>query len=291
MTQEFPQVIFHDIDGCLNPHMNSHFGTGQEGTLSSEQTSCLEEFALLIDNSPVKSLVLNTGRDYEDTAFIAKAIPSKKLRYLIVEHGAYGWDLQEDHIFNLEELAQRWGSAQLKERYAELEQIKKIMEWYREEGRIQLERTFGSINILGKEANLSLQVPEGFSADHLLSELKTCLLHEFKHLKDKLQFCHSQRFVDVLGQIHKSDGALLFCQYLGINAEQSLVVGDGLNDVDIFSIWPNLLCPANAHQDVIRLCHERGGTVSEYDCIQASNHFLKNCMPAAVSRTASSAQS
>jgi hydroxymethylpyrimidine pyrophosphatase-like HAD family hydrolase len=90
-----------------------------------------------------------------------------------------------------------------------------------------------------------------------------------------LQYCHSNFFVDILGPIHKSDGAKLLLNHFGHEPSDALVVGDGMNDMDMFTLdWPNLLCPQNAYSELKSVCEKLGGLVSPHLYSQATLGYL-----------------
>ena len=52
----------------------------------------------MLDDSAIDCMVLNTGRSMQATRIIAEAINSKKVKYLLAEHGAIGYqcDIREE---------------------------------------------------------------------------------------------------------------------------------------------------------------------------------------------------
>ena len=70
-------VLFHDVDGCLNPEDGEQFRSGeQHRRLSAEQKRMLKRISAAIDDSEVEQVVLTTGRRLVDTLFIAEELAS-----------------------------------------------------------------------------------------------------------------------------------------------------------------------------------------------------------------------
>jgi hydroxymethylpyrimidine pyrophosphatase-like HAD family hydrolase len=222
-------------------------------------------------------VVINTGRDLTDARYIGEAMQCSTLRYYLLEHSAYAWDVALDREVNLGQLASEQGDVNRAKRYEQIKDIGILIHWYREHGQALLsERLNGEAPPgLGKRANLSIPVPEGHSADVVLKELKACIEEHFLRGQTmELDYCHSHFFVDVLGPVHKSDGAFTLSAHLGIDPKATLAIGDGMNDTDIFEVWPNLLCPANAHPPLKALCRQRGGIISKERFAEASLGLL-----------------
>ena len=83
MVWREPQVVFQDIDGCLNtPSGPLPDGAGQ--VPDAEQAAMLKEIGRAIDDSTVSEVVLNTGRGLRAMDFV-KGLASRKVRYLLAE--------------------------------------------------------------------------------------------------------------------------------------------------------------------------------------------------------------
>lgn len=267
------RIVFHDIDGCLNPPSGESFVAGEVGHLSHEQEKTLENFNSCIENSPIEHLVLNTGRNYFDTAFISKKITTKKLKFLLLEHAAYAWDVQNQHEVDLADIATKFKDNILVKRYEELKSIQTLMAWFQKTGKELFENKYNiDLTVLEKKANLSMEMPSGCHPEDILDQLKELIQTEFPN--EEFHYCYSHAFLDILGNIHKSDGAVLMCKLFNLNPIQSLVIGDGMNDLDIFEKFPNLLCPHNAHTKIIEHCNTKKGIVSEFKYAQASIDYL-----------------
>lgn len=266
------------MDGCLNDVTGSGFVAGSRGTLSSAQRQTLERVGQGFDRCGVE-LVLNTGRDFRDTHYIAEAMKCEGLSYYLLEHSAYAWDVRLGKELDLGSLAQGQQQRERADRYRQLGAVKNLLGWYDDHGQVLLSGALGkpAPPRLGKRANLSLPVPEGLSADHLLMVLKNCIEDRCSVAEAlKLEYCHSEDFVDVLGPVHKFDGAFVLAQHLGLEPEDTLAVGDGMNDIDLFRQWPKLLCPFNAHADLMELCRRRGGVCSEHSYGEAILNELEH---------------
>jgi len=271
------RLLVHDIDGCLNPPDGEDFGPGDSGGLSENQSKQLGRLKACLEAMNVQ-LVLNTGRNLEDSMAMAEGLVGNCCRYGLFEHGAYGWDFKKDQEIDLHQLSLEQGDSDRARKYEEMAVIPRLIEWYREKGRHRLSERLGvEPPPLRKRSNLSLECVQGLKAPHLMKNLMEVVEEGFKEKGDEpLVYCHSDHFVDVLGTVHKSDGAQLLCRQLGFSGEEVLVVGDGMNDMDMFSQWPNLLCPSNAFGDLKELCRRRGGVVSDQPYVEATLAFLRS---------------
>lgn len=177
-------------------------------------------------------------------------------------------------------MAQSQNNHELSQRYHSLELISQLITWYKQEGRAALSERLNTAapEAIRKKANLSLETPMGWTAPKMMAALKeTVEQHCPLSFDFQLQYCHSQYFVDILGPIHKSDGAILLCEHFGLKPTDALVVGDGMNDIDMFQqTWGQYLCPANAHPELQQLCLQKGGVVSQHAYIEASQHYLES---------------
>lgn len=272
------QLVFHDIDGCLNPPDGEDFVPGEEAVLSQSQRETLQEISAKVDQSDIDTLIFNTGRSLSDTLYLLDAFPTEKLKYLLLEHSAYAYDVQKEKHINLGEMAHSMGMEEVGRSYQTLEELKVVMKWYRSEGQALVEKKLQvPMACLDKEANVSIEIPQGFAAETLLDALREEFEREFPDKKDDFYYCYSQTFVDVTGRIQKSDGAKVLSRYLQIPESDSVVVGDGMNDLDIFEKWSNLFCPSNAHHSIQDICKKRGGYVSEFNFGKASLELFQKC--------------
>ena len=259
------KLVFQDIDGCLNTESGEEFPPGGIGLLSDQQSNMLRQIGIAMDQSSLEHIVINTGRNYEDTAYIVEAIQSEKLGYAILEHSAYAWDFKKNNKIELFDLAVAKNNVELLGRYRFLEKIPELILWYRNKGMHQISAKYVPVNdCLDKSANLSIAIPSGMDAISFLNVLKKEIDKDFaEDFSSQLHYCHSNFFVDVLGPILKSDGAKLMAQHFNIPLEQCLVIGDSLNDIDLFEAFQNGLCPSNSHPKIIKLCKKLGFQVSE----------------------------
>lgn len=272
-----PKIIFHDADGCLNDPSGEHFTTGDLGTLTLDQEVWLAKVGALMDQLGV-TLVINTGRNYWDLKHIAEGMKCRQMRFALLEHSAYAWDFKENCEIDLKVLAEQQQQWDLVARYEQMETIEKLITWYEERGRSLLSEKMSceAPPALQKRSNLSLPVPEGWSPGEMVRVLREVVEMDFEGAHEGgLQYCHSNFFVDILGPIHKSDGAKLLLNHFGCAPAEALVVGDGMNDMDMFTDhWPNLLCPQNAYDELKVACQTLGGVVSEKHYAEATLQYL-----------------
>jgi len=269
------KLAFQDIDGCLNPVDGEDFLPGGLGTLSKTQIEMLARIGKAMDQSSLDEIVINTGRNYEDSEFIIKALHSKKIHFALLEHSAYAWDIQANSRIDLEKIAHEQQEFDMAKRYAFLPQVARLIPWYREHGMNKLAQQGIHVeNCLNKEANLSIAIPDEMEGEQLLAALKRELETHFSAaFCSQLHYCHSNFFVDILGSILKSDGAKLLCQALSIEAEACVVIGDSLNDADLFEAFHHGLCPANSHPKIKALCQKLGFDISPQHYGQAILEF------------------
>lgn len=261
------RILFQDVDGCLNPADGQHFGAEPDWEPSEEQVAMLRKISDAVDASPLEHWVINTGRHRILFDRIAQHLPTPKLRYFLFEHACVLYDRVEDRNLDLHVIATEVKLIDLAARYANLETIRKLMAWYDSVGKPKLEAIYQvAMPRLDKLANLSFEIPEGVDGHQLLEQVEADIRADFSAEDSEcLEFCRSDRFIDILPGVHKLDGLELVCAYLKIPTEQALAMGDYLNDLSIFEKFPQVICPANAHPQIIELTRAKGegGLVSE----------------------------
>lgn len=274
-----PKLVFQDIDGCLNPISGEDFPPGGVGLLSDEQADMLKRLGQAMDASSLDHIVINTGRNTEDTTYIQKALRSKKARYAILEHSAYAWDYEKNSKVDLADLAKLQQRQDMSERYAVLPKIKDLIHWYRKDGRDWLlKKGIHARDCINKEANLSIAIPEGQNGQSMIDHLKEALSEVYPpDFFKQLHFCYSNFFVDVIGPILKSDGAYVMAEHLSIQQEDCFVIGDSLNDIDLFEAFPERgLCPGNAHNTIKELCSKLNHEISDLTFGEACLKFYRS---------------
>jgi len=271
-------LAFQDIDGCLNPASGEDFVPGGVGTLSDDQSSMLAQIGQAIDQSSLDHVIINTGRNYHDTAFILDALNSKKVKYALLEHSAYAWNVAKNSKIDLHELALTLEQKELANRYAFLPKIAELIPWYRKTGMTALkELRVPAEDCLDKSSNLSIPMPKGMNGDETLEALRKVIENDFPStFYDQLHFCYSNFFVDVIGPILKSDGGKLLALQLGYQPENCAFMGDSLNDADLFESFPHAICPKNSHQKIQQLCLEYDGYLSDKPFGLAALEFYQN---------------
>jgi hypothetical protein len=209
--------------------------------------------------------------------YIADAMDTRKIRYMLTEHAAYGFDSHEENPLDLARLAQRFGMHQLAARYQGLEQIAGAIRWYSEVGeRLLSERFDVPLPALPKAANLTLAVPEGISSLELIEGLRERVMSASELDSQGLIYHQNPYYVDVTCGVGKGDGALVMLEILGMENGDALAVGDGLNDLSMFQALERGFCPANAASDLKRACLEKGGTISARSYGAATLEFYRS---------------
>lgn len=277
-SREGIRLVFQDIDGCLNPASGEDFVPGGIGTLSHDQKSMLAQIGQAMDQSSLDHVIINTGRNYHDTAFILEALNSKKVQYALLEHSAYAWNVIENTKIDLLKLALSLNQEELAKRYAFLPRIAELIPWYRETGIKALkELQVPAEDCLDKSSNLSIPMPAGMNGEETLTALRKVIQNDFpSSYYDQLHFCYSNFFVDVIGPILKSDGGKLLALQFGYNIDNCAFIGDSLNDSDLFENFPHAICPQNSHPKIQQLCLKHQGHLSDKAFGLASLEFYQS---------------
>jgi HAD superfamily hydrolase (TIGR01484 family) len=256
------RVVFQDIDGCLDTAGNPlPDGAGQSP--SREQAHLLREIGRAIDASSVSQVVLNTGRGLAAMDFVVAELASRKVRYLLAEHGAVAFDVATESTIDLDAIANRSGPPERAARYAQLAPIRSAIDWYNAHGEEQLSARFDlALPALPKAANLTLMIPQGVRPKAVLAALEAALGTHAAIDSSDFVYHSSDLYVDVLGTVDKGDGALLLLEELGCDASEALAMGDGTNDISMFEVLGSGYCPANAASELKQVCRSREGVIS-----------------------------
>lgn len=264
------KIVFHDVDGCLNADAGSPIPVCGE-SLSINQTAKLRELGRKIDASSIDHLVINTGRSIAETLFLTDVIASRKLQYVIAEHGAVYQDVVND-----KPLAPSGSMT------STLDLMREFISWYRQTGAAMLNKRIGTeVPILEKVANLTLDARDGLNTRHVYEELMAVVKSEAPIDYTLLEFHHNEAdaYVDVLGQIHKGHGVEVITSQLSqagseISSINRIAIGNGLNDMPMFEAATTIVCPANSEPEVLEYCRARSGMLSERGYIDATLHWL-----------------
>ena len=152
------KILFHDVDGCLNTPDGASLPF-EAAQLQPIQRNALGQLGEVLDKSDIDVMVLNTGRSIAASIFLAEAINSQKLKYIVAEHGAAGYSMDESSHLDLVHHAK--DIPHLHTAYSGLEKIPVLMKWYEEDGAHLLARKIGHHVVASpKKANLTLRVPD-----------------------------------------------------------------------------------------------------------------------------------
>jgi predicted mannosyl-3-phosphoglycerate phosphatase (HAD superfamily) len=269
------RVVFQDIDGCLNTRSGPlPDGTGQVATV--EQERMLGAIGRAIDESSVAEVVLNTGRGLDCMDFVVAGLASRKVRYLLAEHGAVAFDVRRARPIDLHGIARQSGPPERAARYAQLGPIRDAIDWYRSEGESQLSVFFGQpLPALPKSANLTMMIPPGVPSSDVVRQLARSLAAVEAVDSSAFVYHASALYVDVMSEVSKGDGALLLLDALGEHPSGALAMGDGENDLSMFEVLASGFCPANSAAKLKRLCRQKAGVVSELDFGEAALEFYR----------------
>ena len=257
-----PQVVFHDIDGCLNPADGSPIGAGDDLSMTAAQQSILARVNAAIEASQVEHVVIATGRRLADTLFVTDHLPTPKLRYLLVESGAVAYDRVTEAHLDLASIAVSCGLPDAGTPYNDLSQVHEVIAWYRAGGQQLLEGVVGSpLSEIPKASMLTLRVADSASEAAVLEDLRRLLATQASVDLDALNFYTNAARVDVTSKIDKATGARVILGMLEIAPECATMVGDGSNDLAIFEYLGRGFCPGNAGDAFKSACVAAGGTV------------------------------
>lgn len=280
MNRSALQIIFQDVDGCLNPEDGEEFGADPTWQPSPRQIEMLEAISLAVDASSIQHFVINTGRFQPILDAITRHLKTPKLRYLVMEHACVIHDRETGENLDLVEVSRALGMTELADRYANLDILRKLLQWYDDRGRDAMEQRYAAaMPRLDKVGNLSFAFPPGVDGGEVLDFIESRVREDFPATEfQQLEFCRSDRFVDILPGIHKMDGIELMCRYLGIETRHALAVGDFLNDLAVFESFDQVMCPANAHPQIRELTESKGasGHVSDFSYGAALIDFLES---------------
>ena len=263
-------IIFHDVDGCLNVDAETPIPVGGE-CLSQNQIAKLGELGHKLDDSSIDHFVINTGRSIKETLPIVESITSRKLQYVIAEHGAVCLDVKSNkYVVPQTQIA------------VKLELIRSFIEWYRESGFKSLNKRVGTaVPILDKAANLTLDARSKVDSQRVYDELIALVKNDSPFDHNELVFHHSKAdgFVDAMSLVDKGDGVEEITSLLS-KAKSSttpictIAIGNGLNDMPMLRIVTIPVCPENAEYEVKDYCRSRSGVVSKYGFIDATLQWL-----------------
>lgn len=272
-------MIFQDVDGCLNPEDGEDFGVTTDWEPSAKQIEMLQAIDRAVEASPLEHFVINTGRFWPIFGNLVKHFKTSKMRYLLMEHACVVLDLKTGKNLDLSAMAYDCGLPDLAARYANLGIMTKLLNWYDIRGQEAIEQRYNTpMPRLDKAANLSFAVPDGVDAEELLEVVASLAKEDFAEGEFRqLEFCRSDRFIDILPGIHKLDGIDLLCAHLGLEKQEALAVGDYLNDLAVFESFDQVMCPSNAHPRIRELTESKGagGYVSKYAYGASLLDFLK----------------
>ncbi len=272
------KIIFQDVDGCLNPADGEDFGAVAGWEPSAQQVEMLQAINRAVEASPVEHFIINTGRYLPILECLTKHLTTPKLRYLVMEHACVIHDRATGENLDPVALAHGCGMAELAGRYADLDTVRKLLAWYDTRGQQAMEHRYGvPMPRLDKLANLSYAIPPGVDGAGVLELIESLAREDFSRREfECLEFCRSDRFIDILPGIHKMDGIELMCAHLGVEKSNALAVGDFLNDLPVFESFDQVMCPANAHPRIRELAQSkgRGGHVSAFSYGTALIDFL-----------------
>ena len=274
-------ILFHDVDGCLNTPDGASLPF-ESAQLMPFQRNALGELGEVLDESDIDVMVLNTGRSIAASIFLAEAINSQKLKYIIAEHGAAGFSMDELKNLDLVEYAQ--DLPHLHTAYSSLEKIPVLMEWYEKDGAKLLARKIGHhVGASPKKANLTLRVPEGVCGEEMQEHLRRLIEQHAPVGREYLVYHHSvsDGYLDVMVEVDKGDGVQLIRHLESIQEVRTYAIGNGSNDLPMFRHVDVCICPSNSDASVFEFCKANNGLISQHRFIGATLDMLGKALPAA----------
>ncbi len=238
--------------------------------LSADQQQQLQALGRRLANSPVDIVCINTGRALADTVAIADALNDPCVRFVIAEHGAVIFDLRTQRT------VEAWP-----EQDNPFDAIRRFLDWYRTTGLGQLHHHINpSIELLNKEANLTLTIPQGVEYEPMVAFIREQIVSAFPADADNFVFHHSvaDRFLDVMAQVNKGDGTRALLQWLRqtehIEQTDTVAVGNGSNDLPLLAVVDRFVCPSNSEAVVLDYCLSHQGFAATKPYIEATFEWL-----------------
>lgn len=272
-------ILFQDVDGCLNSADGGPIGFSN-ATMSNTHADELAHLGELLDASDVDHFIINTGRCWDDTAYLCDAIKSTKTSYAIVEHGCSLWDIKAGKQIDLLELAREFDLPHATEALATIERVQQLITWFGDSGSKLLAnaiemKSLPALQII-KSANLTMPVPKGRDGDIVMAALEKIIQEQHVFAEDAFTYHHSRSdgFIDVMGTVDKGIGVELAIAYLGYDISQTAAVGNGLNDLPMLNMVGLPICPGNSEPQVKSLC-EDVGLSSQHHFIDATKAWLR----------------
>ena len=256
-------ILFHDVDGCLNPEDGTELSNHAEH-LSPAATNSLRALGRALDDSPIEMFVLNTGRSWAASEHLCAAIDSTVVRYALTEHATQLWDVSTGTRVDLGEVVSTLGHVEMAEALERVFVVEELIQWFIAEGSGKLaesiKTSFEIATAEDKTSNLTFTLPRDADGDIWMDALKRLIEVDFGADTGSLIFHHSapEGFIDVMPQVDKGMGLQLLQAKYQHESFASVAVGNGLNDLPMLEVADIAVCPSNAEPEVIEYCRQRG---------------------------------
>ena len=273
------KILFHDVDGCLNTPDGASLPF-EAAQLQPIQRNALGQLGEVLDKSDIDVMVLNTGRSIAASIFLAEAINSHKLKYIVAEHGAAGYSMDESSHLDLVHHAK--DIPHLFTAYSSLEKIPVLMKWYEEDGADLLARKIGHHVVASpKKSNLTLRVPDEVCGDDMQEHLHRLIQQHAPMGGDYLVYHHSvsDGYLDVMAEVDKGDGVQLIRHLESTQQIRTYAIGNGSNDLPMFRHVDVCICPSNSDEAVVEFCETNNGLISQHRFIGATLDILGKALP------------
>ena len=275
-------IIFQDIDGCLNPSDGLEYPIFST-KFEPSHIKTMTDLKKCLDQSNITTVIINSGRTKEYMKFLFEGM-GDKVTYALLENGALLYSREKDKYIDIaEELKDK--DPILAEKFKQINYIDEIKKWFERFGRqIMKEQYRDDFITLKKEANLSFRNPLKedieevkifFKKSYLSYLQKNFSLKEVQKKMRILQFTNSDHYIDVLAGINKMDGVLATMKILNLKIENCLAIGDFTNDLEVFYQFPNLACPNNAHFLIQAEVQKKSGYLSPFKYARGTMDIYK----------------
>ena len=271
-------ILFHDVDGCLNPE-NGAALSYQADQLSQEATTSLNALGRALDESPVDVFVLNTGRSWQASKHLCSAIGSSVVQYALTEHATQLWNVATGTRVDLGQVVSSTGYEEMAAALQRVCIVEDLIQWFVAEGARKLAASIGAktdiITSADKTSNLTFSIPLDADGAAWMDALKRLIEVDFGADTHAFNFHHSapDGFVDVMPKVDKGMGLQLLQSMHRSDSFTSVAVGNGLNDLPMLEVADLAVCPSNSEPAVVEYC-QRKGYVSDRSFVGATFGWL-----------------
>lgn len=282
------RVVSQDIDGCIdregrplplakeNAFGHMGFSLGEFRDLNEEEKKGIKELSQRIEKLELKQFYLNTGRSLGFVTLIAKEfqkhLSSDIFRYVICESGALVYDLEKEEKLDVLEIARQNGLSRLEKLYeSEMRKIEKVKAWLKEGGEKTTVKELAEffkvkedrLNFLVWDYSFNFSYPKELIDEREMAlKLKAFFRErEIKELSELVVYA-SQFCFDIVAYLSKAMGLEVLLAHQGLEASETVHIGDGGNDLCAMAYSGTCASPSNAN-DLVKIMSYFCGAVSK----------------------------